>query len=95
MYSTTFASFPQTLNLSKSAVYDGLNGKVINLVANDMSRFELALAFIHDVWKGPLESLLFGYFIYQQIGIAGIIGLGFLLSFIPIQGKITTTTGSF
>ncbi len=67
-------------------MYDGLNGKVINLIANDMSRFELALAFLHDVWKGPVEALLFGYFIYQQIGVAGVIGMAFLLSFIPIQG---------
>lgn len=79
--------YRKTLNLSKSAVYDGLNGKVINLIANDMSRFEIALAFIHDVWKGPVEAMLFAYFIYAQIGVAGVIGMAFLLSFIPIQGN--------
>lgn len=68
-------------------MYDGLNGKVINLIANDMSKFELALAFIHDVWKGPLEALLFAYFIFEQIGLAGVIGMAFLLSFIPMQGN--------
>lgn len=77
----------QTLNLPKSAIYDGLNGKVINLIANDMVRFELALSFFHDVWKGPIEAILIGYFIYQQIGIASIIGMAFLLSFIPIQSR--------
>lgn len=52
-----------------------------------MVRFELALAFFHDVWKGPIEAILIGYFIYQQIGIAGVVGMSFLLSFIPIQSK--------
>lgn len=70
-------------------MYDGLNGKVLNLVANDVQRFELALAFLHDIWKGPVEALLFGYFIYQQIGLAGVIGMAFLLSFIPIQGEFS------
>lgn len=59
---------------------------MINLIANDVHRFELAFTFFHDVWKGPLEALLFGYFIYQHIDLAGIIGMVFLLSFIPIQG---------
>ncbi|KAJ6637208.1 putative multidrug resistance-associated protein lethal [Pseudolycoriella hygida] len=80
--------YRKTLNLPKSAVYDGLNGKLINLISNDVSRFELALLFLHDVWKGPIEALLFGYFIYVQIGVAGIIGMAFLLSFIPIQAYL-------
>ncbi|XP_037038323.1 probable multidrug resistance-associated protein lethal(2)03659 isoform X2 [Bradysia coprophila] len=84
--------YRKTLALSKSAVTDGLNGKVINLIANDVHRFELAFAFFHDVWKGPLEAVLFGYFIYQEIGVAGIIGMGFLLSFVPIQAYMGKKT---
>ncbi|XP_037030671.1 probable multidrug resistance-associated protein lethal(2)03659 [Bradysia coprophila] len=77
--------YRKTLDLSKCAVYDGLNGQVMNLIGNDVQRFELAMAFLHDTWKGPVEALLFGYFIYQQIGLAGVIGMAFLLSFVPIQ----------
>lgn len=55
-----------------------------------MVRFELAMAFLHDVWKGPIEAILIGYFIYQQIGIAGVIGMSFLLPFIPIQSKFSS-----
>lgn len=75
------------MSLPKCASYSGLNGQVINMLTADVQRFDLAIAFLHDTWKGPLEVIIFGYFIYQEIGVATIIGMVFLLSFIPLQGK--------
>lgn len=80
--------YEKAMSLPKSAVSAGLNGKVINLLSNDLARFEIALAFVHDIWKGPMEALLFTYFIYQEIGIGAIVGIAFLLSFIPLQAYI-------
>jgi ATP-binding cassette, subfamily C (CFTR/MRP), member 4 len=59
----------------------------MNLISNDVGRFDIALTLIHDLWKGPIQALLLGYFIYLEIGVAGIIGIAFLLSFIPFQGN--------
>lgn len=64
-----------------------MNGQVINLMTNDVGKFDMAMAFIHDLWKGPLESILLGYFIYREIGISAVIGMAFMLSFIPLQGE--------
>lgn len=77
------------MSLPKSAVSEGLNGKVINLLSSDLARFELALVFIHDIWKGPMQAMLFTYFIYQEIGTSAIIGIAFLLGFIPFQSMDT------
>jgi hypothetical protein len=85
----------QALRLSKSVSNDGVGGKIVNLLSNDVSRFDIALAFLHDLWKGPLEALLLGYFIYREIGVAGIIGMAFLLSFIPLQGNLVIITKQF
>lgn len=52
-----------------------------------MSKFGLALTFLNDTWIGPVQVVLYGYFIYRKIGLAGLIGLAFLLSFIPLQGN--------
>lgn len=57
-------------------------------MSNDLTKLEHAVTLLNNAWKGPMQSLLFGYFIYKEIGISGIIGLAFLLSFVPIQGKI-------
>jgi hypothetical protein len=62
-----------------------LHGKVINLLSNDFAKFDLALAFLHDLWKGPFETILLGFLIYREVGISGVIGIVFILSFIPIQ----------
>lgn len=78
--------YRKSLRLSKSSTEDGLNGKVINLLSNDLSKFDIGLAFIHDIWKGPIEMLVFGVVIYIEIGISAIIGMAFLASFIPLQG---------
>lgn len=64
-------------------------------MSNDVGKFEIALAFLHDLWKGPLELFLLGYFIYREIGVAGILGLGFMLSFIPLQAWIGKRAASY
>lgn len=79
--------YRKALSLPKAAVSDGISGQLINLLANDLIWLELAMAFVHDIWKGPLEACLFGYFIYREIGVGAIVGILFLLSFVPIQGK--------
>lgn len=79
--------YTQVMSLPKSSIPDGLNGQVINLLSNDLERFEMAVIFIHDIWKAPMQALLFTYFIYQEIGIGGIVGIASLLGFIPLQGK--------
>jgi hypothetical protein len=66
---------------------DGLNGKVINLLSNDLGKFELALTFLHDLWKGPVEVLIIGYLIWREVGLAGFVGVIFILCFIPVQSK--------
>ncbi|KFB46273.1 AGAP004602-PA-like protein [Anopheles sinensis] len=64
---------------------DGMTGQVINLMSNDVAKFDTATGFVHDIWKGLIELLVLGYFIYQQIGVSGLFGIAFLLSFIPLQ----------
>lgn len=73
--------------MSKSTTFDGMNGQILNLLSNDVGKFDLALLFLHDLWRGPLVCLLVAYFLFHEIGYSGVIGMAFLLSFIPLQGK--------
>lgn len=82
-----FCFYFQVVNLSKSFAVDGLNGQVINLLSFDVNRFNNSLAFLHHLWKGPIEMIVFGYFLYKEIGYYGWIGIGFILCFVPIQSK--------
>lgn len=86
--------YKKVLQLSKSTTFDGLNGLVINLLSNDVGKLDIALCFVHDLWKGPLEAMIMLYFIYQEIQLAAIVGMIFMFSFIPLQawvGKMAAT----
>lgn len=75
------------MRLNKAFAVDGLNGRVINLMSNDVLRFNNSMQFLHFLWKGPLEILVFSYFLHREIGWYAFIGIGFILSFVPIQSK--------
>lgn len=57
-------------------------------MSNDVARFDVTMGFVHDLWKGPIELGVLGYFIYREIGFYGWIGIGFLLCFIPLQSEL-------
>lgn len=80
------------LKLSKSVSVDGLNGQVINIMSNDVARFDQTVGFLSYLVKGPVELVLMAYFIYREISFYGLIGVGFLLCVIPIQCKYIRLT---
>lgn len=77
----------QVLRISKSVSMNGLNGKVINLMSFDAYRFDNTLSLLYYLWKGPIEVIVFGYFLYREIGYYGWIGVGFILCFVPVQSE--------
>lgn len=79
--------YRKLLCLTKAVAVDGLNGQVINLMSNDVARFDQVLAYFHYLWRGPAELILMGYFIYREIEWYGLIGIGFLLCFLPLQSE--------
>uniref|UniRef100_A0A182SD45 Uncharacterized protein n=1 Tax=Anopheles maculatus TaxID=74869 RepID=A0A182SD45_9DIPT len=60
-----------------------------------VSRFDYAVIFFHDLWKGPVELVIVAALVYREIGPAGLIGIGFLLLFIPIQAWLGKKSAGF
>lgn len=56
-------------------------------MSNDVYKFDWALSFFNDLWTGPVQVIIIGYLLYKEAGISTIIGIVFLLSFIPLQGN--------
>ncbi|XP_055309579.1 probable multidrug resistance-associated protein lethal(2)03659 isoform X2 [Sitodiplosis mosellana] len=84
--------YRKVLKISKSVSVNGLNGLAINIMSFDTYRFDNAITLMHYLWKGPIEVIVFGYFLYRELGYYGWIGVGFILCFVPIQiymGKMT------
>ncbi|XP_068966387.1 probable multidrug resistance-associated protein lethal(2)03659 isoform X2 [Bombus flavifrons] len=85
--------FHSALRLSKTALGETAPGKVVNLVANDVNRFDLVSIFIHHMWSAPLSTLIIAYFLYIEAGYAGLIGIAAVFVVVPIQsytGKLSS-----
>ena len=48
----------------------------------------MASLFLVDLFRTPIESVFIIYLMYRQIGVATLIGVAFLLMFIPLQGEV-------
>ncbi|XP_071648714.1 ATP-binding cassette sub-family C member 4 [Temnothorax longispinosus] len=85
--------YRKALRLSKSALGETAPGKVVNLVANDVNRFDLVSIFIHYMWTAPLSALIVAYILYQEVSYAGLIGIAAVFVVVPIQsytGKLSS-----
>lgn len=86
--------YRKALKLSKTALGQTTVGQVVNLLSNDVNRFDVALIFAHQLWVGPLETIIVAYLMYLQIGVSAFIGVAFLLMFIPLQIFLGRKTSS-
>ncbi|XP_051158203.1 ATP-binding cassette sub-family C member 4-like [Leptopilina boulardi] len=85
--------YRKALKLSKTALGETAPGKIVNLVANDVNRFDLVSILIHYMWSAPLTALIIAYFLYNQAGYAGVIGIAVIFIVVPIQsytGKLSS-----
>lgn len=80
--------YNKSLRILRSCTADGQNGQIINLLSTDLAKLDLPFTLTQDLWEGPLQAILFTIIIYIEIGMAGIIGVVFLLSSMPLQGNI-------
>lgn len=80
--------YRKVLRLTKNALERSSIGQVVNLLSNDVSRFEYAVTFVHYLWIGPLEVLVITMILYREIGISILFGVSFMVLFVPLQSKI-------
>ncbi|EDW77876.2 uncharacterized protein Dwil_GK24718 [Drosophila willistoni] len=86
------AIYRKALRLSRTALGDTTTGQVVNLISNDLGRFDRALVHFHFLWLGPLELLLASFFIYQQIGWSSFYGIAILILYLPLQTYMSKLT---
>ncbi|KAI9095088.1 P-loop containing nucleoside triphosphate hydrolase protein [Phlyctochytrium arcticum] len=65
-------------------------GLIVNLVSNDVDRFENAASFAHYAWLGPVQLMVVLYLLYIQISWGAFAAVGSLLLVIPMQAAFAT-----
>jgi ATP-binding cassette, subfamily C (CFTR/MRP), member 4 len=85
--------YRKSLRLSSTALGNTSVGKVVNLLSNDVSRFDIVSVFLHSMWLAPLLSIIVGILLYREVGVPGIIGMVVIAIVTPIQsytGKLSS-----
>lgn len=80
--------YRKALRLSQTALGETAFGKVVNLLSNDVNRFDLVTLFIHYMWVAPLMCVIIAYMLWLEVQWAGIIGLGIIFIVVPLQCKL-------
>lgn len=79
--------YRKSLRLSQTALGQTAPGKVVNLLSNDVNRFDIVSLFLNAMWTAPLLALISGYLLWVEVGWAGMIGIAVVFVVVPIQSK--------
>ncbi|VVC32367.1 Hypothetical protein CINCED_3A020730 [Cinara cedri] len=77
--------YRKALRLSKLSLEDSTAGLAINLLSNDLNRFEEGLRCVNYVWLCPFTSIAIIYYMWLEIGVSCLFGVCVVLMTIPFQ----------
>jgi ATP-binding cassette subfamily C (CFTR/MRP) protein 4 len=78
--------FFQVLRLSKTALGETTVGQAVNLLSNDVARFDRTFLVMAFLVIAPVETMIILYLMWSKIGISAVIGVASILLVIPVQG---------
>lgn len=79
--------YKKVLRMSQSAMGDATPGKIINLLSNDVNRFDSLTKFGSALWTSPILVIAVGYLLLQEAQWAGLIGMAIVFIIVPIQSE--------
>ncbi|XP_038209218.1 multidrug resistance-associated protein 4-like [Zerene cesonia] len=86
--------FRKIMRMNNGSLGETTAGKVVNILSNDLQRFDLAFTFLNYVWIIPIQLVVVCYLGYVQAGYAALIGIAALMVIaLPIQGALGRLMG--
>ncbi|XP_031342126.1 probable multidrug resistance-associated protein lethal(2)03659 [Photinus pyralis] len=77
--------YRKSLRVKKTELGAWSVGEMVNLLSNDVSRCDHAANHAHNLWVCPLETIIIIYILNDRLGFVSVIGILFMISFIPLQ----------
>ncbi|XP_053975915.1 ATP-binding cassette sub-family C member 4-like [Hylaeus volcanicus] len=85
--------YRKILRLSKCCTEVATPGQIINLMSNDVARFEQLFISLHYIWILPIQGALIAYMMWRSVGISCLAGIILIsIQTIPLQGYIGKLT---
>ncbi|XP_008276233.1 ATP-binding cassette sub-family C member 4 [Stegastes partitus] len=77
--------YKKALCLSTSAMGKTTTGQIVNLLSNDVNRFDDVTIFLHFLWVGPLQAAVVVGLLWVEIGPSCLAGMVVLMFLMPTQ----------
>ncbi|CAK1599824.1 unnamed protein product [Parnassius mnemosyne] len=88
--------YRKILKLSCSGLGKTEPGQVINLMSNDVHRFDVAAQFLHYLWVMPIVVPVVSYLVWQHVGLATLAALAVIfLQTVVVQAYLSNLQGKF
>lgn len=79
--------YKKVLRMSQTAMNDTSPGKIVNLLSNDVNRFDSLTKFGSAILCSPVLVVAVGYLLWLEVRWAGLIGMAIVFIIIPIQSE--------
>ncbi|XP_062958201.1 ATP-binding cassette sub-family C member 4 isoform X2 [Cynocephalus volans] len=89
--------YRKALRLSNMAMGKTTTGQIVNLLSNDVNKFDQVTIFLHFLWAGPLQAIAVTVLLWMEIGISCLAGMVVLIILLPLQscfGKLFSSLRS-
>nr|CAH7718231.1 unnamed protein product [Callosobruchus chinensis] len=88
--------YRKLLKLSQRSLGQTAAGQLVNLLSNDVQRFDMASTYLHYLWIMPVQSVIAFYIMYRSVQVAAIAGMAAIaLQAIPLQGYLSKLQGIY
>ncbi|ODN02105.1 Multidrug resistance-associated protein 4 [Orchesella cincta] len=87
---TSSLIYRKSLKLSQAAIGKTNVGQMVNLLSNDVNRFDLCVGFLHYLWIAPFQLGLVTYILWDYLGFGWtcLPGVAVLVLFVPFQSQM-------
>ncbi|XVE48508.1 hypothetical protein DITRI_Ditri01bG0007400 [Diplodiscus trichospermus] len=79
------AIFHKTLRLTHEAHKNFPSGKITNMITSDANALQQVCQQLHLLWSGPFQITIAMVLLYQQLGVASLLGSLMLILMVPLQ----------
>ncbi|XP_070656064.1 ATP-binding cassette sub-family C member 4-like [Bos indicus] len=86
--------YRKSLRLSSSAMGKTTTGQIVNLMSNDVNRFDQVTMFLHYLWVGPLQAIAVTALLWMEIGISCLAGMVVLIILLLLQSCVGNSFSS-
>ncbi|XP_061735042.1 ATP-binding cassette sub-family C member 4-like isoform X3 [Nerophis ophidion] len=77
--------YRKALSLNNTALTKTTTGQIVNLLSNDVNRFDEVTLYLHYLWIGPLQTAMVIVLLMYWIGPSCFAGIAIIFVLIPVQ----------